>query len=147
MALSRSEGLLDTCRQGVLLDPAILPWPILRHAKRMRTLNLREVEVAHLRRARRARALPAAPRAIKRRKRKRRTWPCVHLILDTVMVRNKNGCSFSKGACCSCPLDTRGPWAATLDMKNGTATLYMKDANGGCRRALLFLPRKVPKSA
>ena len=63
------------------------------------------------------------------------TTPARH----TAMAHNKNGCTFSKGASCSCAFDTRGPWTVTLDLKNGTATPYMEGANGRCQRALLFL--------
>ena len=35
----------------------------------------------------------------------------------------------------------------TLDMKNGTPTLYIGGANRGCRRTLLFLLLQAPSSA
>ena len=63
------------------------------------------------------------------------------------MAHNKNGCTLSKGASCSCALDTRGPWTVTLDLKNGTATPYMEGANGRCQRALLFLHPEAPQFA
>ena len=67
--------------------------------------------------------------------------------VSTAMARNKNGCTFSKGASCSCAFDTRGPRTVTLDLKNGTATSYMEGANGMCQRALLFLHPEAPRFA
>ena len=56
----------------------------------------------------------------------------------TVMPHSKSGRAFSKGASCSRPLDTRGPWAVTFDSKNGTATSYMEGVDSGYRRAILL---------
>ena len=49
----------------------------------------------------------------------RNSWKKIKL---TGKVHQKNGCSLSKGASCSYPLEARDLQGISLDMKNGTAT-------------------------
>ena len=63
------------------------------------------------------------------------------------MAHNKNRCTLSKGASCSCAFDSRGRWTVTVDLNNSTATPYMEVGNGRCQRALLDLHPEAPQFA